>query len=391
MRSPRLSRRTVLAGAFGLGVGQALTACGVPAAKQSAADCPSTDVSGTEKVLRFSNWPSYMDESEEKVNGKTVLPTLEDLQKQYGIKVEYTADVNDNNEFYGKVRDQLGACQATGRDLFVLTDWMAARMIQLGWIQKLDKAKLPNVTKNLIPQLKTPEWDPNREYSVPWQSGLTGIAYNAKHTGEVRSFDELLSRSDLRGRVTLLSEMRDTMLFMLRLVDADPGKFNDAEWSKAVEKLQDAVGRGQIRRFTGNDYIQDLNSGNIAACEAWSGDVLALQADNPDIKFVVPEEGLSLWSDNMLVPNKATHRGNAEALMNYYYDPVVAATLADWVNYICPVAGAQEAMKEIDPEVVDSKLIFPDESMLKNAYDLMPLDEAQTRLYESDFNQVIGG
>lgn len=389
--STGLSRRAVLAGALGLGAGGVLTACGVPAAKQSAENCVSTDLSGSQKTLRFSNWPSYMDESEEKVNGKTVLPTLEDFQKQSGIKVEYTADVNDNNEFYGKVRDQLGACEPTGRDIFVLTDWMAAKMKNLGWLQKLDTSKLPNVQANLIEQLRAPAWDPNREYAVPWQSGLTGIAYNAKHTREVKSFTDLLGRSELRGKVTLLSEMRDTMLFMLRLVDADPDDFNDAQWSKAVQTLEDAVGSGQIRRFTGNDYIQDLNAGNIAACEAWSGDVLALQADNPDIKFVVPEEGLSLWSDNMLVPNKATHRGNAEQLMNYYYDPEVAATLAAWVNYICPVKGAKEAMEKIDPELVDSPLIFPDEAMLKNAYNFMPLNESQSQLYESDFNQVIGG
>jgi spermidine/putrescine transport system substrate-binding protein len=332
-----------------------------------------------------------MDESDEKVNGKTVLPTLEDFQKQSGIKVTYTADVNDNAEFYAKVRDQLGACQSCGRDIFVLTDWMAARMVGLGWLQKLDHSKIPNVGKQLLAPLKAPSWDPNRDYSVPWQSGLTGIAYNAKVTKQVGSFADLLSRDDLRGKVTLLSEMPDTMSFLLRMVGADPSKFTDAEWSKALEKLQDIVGTGQVRRFTGNDYVQDLNAGNIAACEAWSGDVIAMQADNPDIKFVVPEEGLNLWSDNMLVPNKATHKGNAEALMNYYYEPEVAATLADWVNYICPVTGARKAMETVDPDVVDDPLIFPDAEMLAKTTSFMPLDTAKAALYEADFNLAIGG
>jgi spermidine/putrescine transport system substrate-binding protein len=393
-RSQRVvGRRAVLKGLTlsALGAGGVLAGCGIPPARQSADGCVSTDVSASEKTLLFSNWPSYMDESEEKVNGKTVLPTLEDFQQQSGIKVTYTADVNDNAEFYAKVRDQLGACQSCGRDIFVLTDWMAARMVGLGWLQKLDHSKIPNVGKQLLAPLKAPSWDPNRDYSVPWQSGLTGIAYNAKVTKQVGSFADLLSRDDLRGKVTLLSEMPDTMSFLLRMVGADPSQFTDAEWSKALEKLQDIVGTGQVRRFTGNDYVQDLNAGNIAACEAWSGDVIAMQADNPDIKFVVPEEGLNLWSDNMLVPNKATHKGNAEALMNYYYEPEVAATLADWVNYICPVTGARKAMETVDPDVVDDPLIFPDAAMLAKTSSFMPLDTAKAALYEADFNLAIGG
>ncbi|RZU13286.1 spermidine/putrescine transport system substrate-binding protein [Kribbella rubisoli] len=395
--SPRhqrvMGRRAVLKGMSlsALGAGGVLAGCGIPPARQSADSCISTDMSGSQKTLNFSNWPSYMDESDEKVNGKTVLPTLEDFQKQSGITVTYTADVNDNAEFYAKVRDQLGSCQSCGRDIFVLTDWMAARMVGLGWLQKLDHAKIPNVDQQLLKQLKAPAWDPNRDYSVPWQSGLTGIAYNAKVTKEVRSMNDLLTRGDLKGRVTLLSEMPDTMSFMLKLVGADPGKFNDADWSKALDKLQEYVGSGQVRRFTGNDYVQDLNAGNIAACEAWSGDVIAMQADNPDIKFVVPEEGLMLWSDNMLVPNKATHKTNAEALMNYYYEPEVAATLADWVNYICPVTGAKKAMETVDPDVVDDPLIFPDEATLAKTASFMPLDTAKAALYETDFNLAIGG
>jgi spermidine/putrescine transport system substrate-binding protein len=390
-----VNRRTVLRGmslsALGLTGTGLLAACGTPAAKQTAQQCVSNDVSGTEKTLNFSNWPSYMDESDQKVNGKTVLPTLAAFEKKSGIKVNYTADVNDNAEFYAKVKDQLGACQPTGRDMFVLTDWMASRMIKLGWIQKVDHAKVPNVDANLLPSLKSPAWDTGRDYSVPWQTGLTGIAYNAKHTKEVKSFTDLLTRADLKGKITLLSEMRDTMLFMLRLVGADPIKFDDAAWGKAVEKLQGYVASSQIRRFTGNDYIQDLNAGNIVACEAWSGDVLALQADNPNIKFVVPEEGLSLWSDNVLVPNKGTHTANAEALLNYYYDPQVAAKLAAWVNYICPVQGAKQAMEKVDPELVDNPLIFPDEAVLSKASGFMALDEAKSKQYESDFNKVIGG
>jgi spermidine/putrescine transport system substrate-binding protein len=226
---------------------------------------------------------------------------------------------------------------------------------------------------------------------VPWQSGVTGIAYNAKYVDEVRTFEELTTRSDLKGRMSLLLEMNDTMGFMLLLEGADPEEFTEDEWGAAIDRLDGIVQSGQVRRFTGNDYIRDLKSGNLVACEAWSGDVIAAQFDDPDIKFVVPEEGLGLWSDNLMVPNKAEHKTNAEALMNYYYDPVNAATLAAWVNYICPVEGAQEAMEKIDPSLVDSPLIFPDAEFLAGTFIFQALDEKTRQSYEKLYNQVIGG
>ena len=390
------TRRGVLRGAslagLGLGAPALLSACGTPAAKQTAESCVSKDVSSTEKTLNFSNWPLYIDEKKVKRGGKkvTVNPTLEAFEKKTGIKVDYVADVNDNSEFFGVVRNQLADCKPTGRDIMVLTDWMAARLVGLGWLQKLDSSKMPNVEANLVANLKSPGWDENREYSVPWQSGLTGIAYNAKLTKEVRSFDELLTRSDLKGKVSLLSEMHDTMLFMLLLEGADPEDFTADEFSAAVDRLQKATDAGQIRSFTGNEYAQDLVKGNVVACEAWSGDVIQLQFDNPDIKFVAPEEGLALWSDNMLVPNKADHKANAEQLMNYYYEPEVAAQLAAWVNYICPVQGAKEAMEKIDPELAANKLIFPDERTLSNAKNFMGLDQKTEQRYQKQFAAVVG-
>ena len=391
-----VSRRSFLRGAgfAGLAAGAPglLSACGTEAAKQTTESCVSKDLSASQKTLHFSNWPLYIDEKKVKRGGKkvTVYPTLERFEKQSGIKVDYVADVNDNAEFFGIVRNQLADCQSTGRDMFALTDYMAARMINLGWIQKLDKENLPNVEANLVENLRSPSWDKNRDYSVPWQSGLTGIAYNSKLTGEVKSFDELLTRPDLKGKVSLLSEMNDTMIFMLLLEGADPEDFTDDEFGAACDRLQKVVDSGQIRAFTGNEYAQDLVKGNVVACEAWSGDVIQLQFDNPDIKFVAPEEGLSLWSDNMIVPNKAEHKANAEALMNYYYEPEVAAELAAWVNYICPVSGAQEAMTKVDPSLADNELIFPSDELLKQTYDFMALDQKTERKYQQQFAAVIG-
>ena len=391
-----LSRRGFLRGAslsaLALSSGPLLAACGTEGAQQTTESCVSEDLSATEKRLHWSNWPLYIDQAKVKQNGEkvTVYPSLQQFQEQSGIEVEYVTDVNDNAEFFGIVRNQLADCQSTGRDIFVLTDYMAARMVNLGWIQKLDRANLPNVEANLVENLRSPGWDKNRDYSVPWQSGLTGIAYNADLTGEVGSFEELLTRSDLKGKVSLLSEMQDTMIFMLLLEGANPEDFTDDEFSAACERLQKAVDSGQIRAFTGNEYAQDLVKGNVVACEAWSGDVIQLQFDNPDIKFVAPEEGLSLWSDNMIVPNKATHKTNAEKLMNYYYDPAVAAELAAWVNYICPVKGAQEEMVKIDPSLAENPLIFPDDTMLADTFDFMTLTSQQEQDYQSQFASVIG-
>lgn len=386
-----LTRRGLLQGAGGVAfVGASLAALKLPffatdGAQQKPAECRSTDVSSSDTRLVISNWPGYIDPK------KKPTSTFQVFQDRTGITVDYTDDVNDNAEFYAKVKNQLGACETIGRDMIILTDWMAARMISLGWIQPLDKAKVPNLHDNLIEPLRNRQWDPDLKFHAPWQSGLTGIAYNAAKTGEVKSFEELITRSDLKGRITLLSEMRDTMGFMLKVVGADPDKFTPTQWGNAIDRLQEVVSAGQVRAFTGNEYIQDLASGNIVACEAWSGDVIQLQFDNPDIKFVTPEEGLSLWSDNMMVPNHATHQGNAEEWINYYYEPEVAAKLAAWVNYICPVEGARQEMEKIDPSLVDNQLIFPDEKTLSVAFDFMPLDDRQTVEYERDFSDVTGG
>ncbi|GAA2116324.1 spermidine/putrescine ABC transporter substrate-binding protein [Nocardioides bigeumensis] len=384
----RVSRRGLLktagVSAFALSSSGLLAACGTEGTQQTADTCTSKDISDTDKKLVFSNWPLYIDEKGKK------LPTLEDFESESGIDVTYNTDVNDNNQFFAKVRNQLGACEPTGRDIFVLTDWMAARVVSLGWTQELDMANMPNVEANLVESLRNPSWDEGRKYSVPWQSGLTGIAYNEKVTGPVASFEELVTRADLKGKVTLLSEMGDTMGFVLKLTGADPNDFSEDEWGAALDRLQEIVGSGQIRQFTGNDYTRGLGNGDIAACEAWSGDVIAMQYDQPEIKFVAPEEGLSLWSDNMMVPNKADHKANAEALMNYYYEPEVAARLVAWVNYICPVQGAQEAMEKVDPSLVDNPLIFPTAEELAATFSFMSTDTKTREQYDKDFNQVIG-
>jgi spermidine/putrescine transport system substrate-binding protein len=267
---------------------------------------------------------------------------------------------------------------------------MAARMIRLGWIQKLDPAKIPNVQANLLPSLLNRPFDAENRISIPWQSGLAGLAYNGNVTKELRTVDELLTRPDLKGKVTALSEMRDTMGLLLGSNGHDPANFTAAQFDDALNKLKKAVDSGQIRKFTGNDYAPDLAKGDIAACIGWSGDVIQLSGEDEKVRFVAPDSGVMLYSDNMMVPNKATHKGNAEALINYYYEPAVAAKLAAYVNYICPVKGAQAEMDKIDPELAANPLIFPDDALLSKSKVFMALDEKQEKEYEGKFQQVIG-
>ena len=380
------SRRAVLRGLVAA-TGLVVTGCGMPGTRQDPAACRSADASGSDKELTISNWPLYIDVD---VDDESKRPTLDAFTAQTGIRVTYQEDVNDNNEFFGKIRNQLSTCQAVDRDIVVLTDWMAARMIRLGWVQPLEKDKMPNVEANLLPALRGRSWDRGTEYAVPWQTGLAGIAFNGNVAREVRSVEELLTRSDLRGKVTCLSEMRDTMGLIMGSMGYDPESFTEDQFDNALNRLQRAVDSGQIRRFTGNDYAQDLAKGDIAACVGWSGDVIQLNFEDEKIRFVTPESGVMLWSDNMQVPNRATHQGNAEAFMDYYYEPAVAAELAAYVNYICPVLGAQDEMANIDPDLAENELIFPSEETLSNAKVFMALNEAEERIYEQRFQQVIG-
>lgn len=387
--SEGVSRRGFLRGAalagLGLGAPGLLSACGTTGAKVNQAKCVSTDLSAKQKIIHFSNWIGYVDPSK----GKG-LSTLEKFQKETGITVDYQTDINDNESFFAKVSPQLQACKSTGRDIMVLTDWMAARMVDLGWLQKLDHSKMPNVEANLIDYLRSPSWDKNRDYSVPWQSGMTGICYNSALTGPVTSFKELLTRPDLKGKVELLTEMRDTMLFMLLMQGSNPGDFTDKEFSDAIASLQKYVNNGQIRRFAGNDYVDDMKSGDIVACEAWSGDVINLLGGGK-YKWLPPEEGFAVWTDNMLVPNKADHKSNAEELMNFYYDPTNAAQLAAWNYYFCPAKGAEQKIAQFDKSAVGSPFIFPSQADLKKAHSFMPLTNKQETTYQRQFNQVMGG
>ncbi|WJV45861.1 polyamine ABC transporter substrate-binding protein [Streptomyces flavofungini] len=389
--SAAIGRRSVLrASAGGLlaagGLG-ALSACGIPAAGKGEGGIAADDRSDKDKRVHFSNWTEYMD-----VDKDERRPTLDAFTKRTGIKVKYTEDINDNNEFFGKVKPQLAAGQDTGRDLICVTDWLAARLIRFGWVQKLDPAQLPHAYANLSAQFRSPDWDPGRAYSYPWTGISTVIAYNKKATdGEkITSVSQLLDDPKLKGRVGFLSEMRDSMGMVLLDLGKDPAKFTDDDFDAAAARLQKAVDKKQIRRFTGNDYTADLDKGDLAACVAWAGDVVQLKLSNPDIEFAVPDSGYLTSTDNLLVPNKARHKRNAERLIDYYYEPGPAARLAAYINYVCPVDGVREELAKIDPKAAANPLIIPDKAMAAKSHAFRSLSPKEEAAYEGKFAKLTG-
>lgn len=338
------------------------------------------------KDLYIANWPLYID-VDEKTKKR---PTLENFKKEFGTEVKYVEEINDNTEFFGKVRQQLAQGQSGGRDLFVVTDWMAGKMKQLDYVQRLDKSALPNVQANLIERLKSPPFDPTREYSVPWQSGMTGIVYRKDLTGgELKSVNDIFDPK-FKGKVTMLTEMRDSVGLTMLGMGADPEKDGNDKALAAIEKIDKANRDGQIRRFTGNDYIKDLPKGDVVAAFGWSGDAVALKADNENIEFLFPEEGFMLWTDNMQIPVGAPHAYTAEVFMNYVYDPEVQAKIAAYVNYVTPVNGTKEVLAKDDPETAENELIFPSEQTLAPAKIFRDLNEADAMEIDEAFQAAIG-
>ncbi|MFD7169835.1 polyamine ABC transporter substrate-binding protein [Streptomyces violascens] len=386
-----LSRRSLLRALGGGAALAGLAGCGVPAAYVEPGDRAGRDRSAADKSLTFANWPLYIDVDD---NDAAKRPSLDTFTKSTGISVTYTEEINDNDEFFGKISPALMNHQETGRDLMVISDWMAARFVRLGWVQEMDRAKQPNVTRHLDPQLRTPAFDNGRLHSVPWQSGITGIAYNKKKLGrEIQHVSDLWDPR-LAGKVTLLSGLDESFALLMQGNGVDITKWTAADFHRMCDQVEKLVAKKQIRRFTGNDYTSDLNKGDVLACQAYSGDVFQLKADNPDIEFVVPEEGAELWAESMMIPNLARHKANAEALVDYYYDPQVAAELAASVNYVCPVPAARDVLassKDKDEaELAENPLIFPDDAMRKRLAIARDITSEERVEFAKRWNAIVG-
>lgn len=363
-----------------------LAACGGGEGETAGA----TTADGTGKLadrLRFSNWQLYID-VDEKTKKR---PTLEQFTKLTGVQVDYFEDINDNASYFGKIQRPLSQGQSIDRDIIVLTDnsRFPGLLIDKGWAEPLDKSAIPNI-KNLQDSLAHPSFDPDRKYSLPWQSGMTGIATNTKLTGgkPVRTIDQLLEDSSLKGKVTLLTEMADSIALVMRANGDDPTKVDDASFTRAIDRIQKAVDSGQIRQFTGNDYSGPLTKGDLSAAMSWSGDVVQLTLDNKNLQWHLPESGGAIWTDNMLIP-KGGDVFTASTYMNYVYRPEVAAKIAAYINYVSPVKGAKEAMEQIDPDIAANPLVFPTAETLANV-SIFDSEALQNQDYNERWQALIG-
>jgi spermidine/putrescine transport system substrate-binding protein len=303
--------------------------------------------------LTISNWPLYIDKQ-----------TVPDFEKATGVSVNYVEDINSNEEYFNKMQPILAKGESGGRSIMVLADYEVAKMNELGYVQKLDKSALPNVEKHLNKSLRHPSFDPERSFTVPWQSGMTGIIVNKELAPEIKSICDLFNPK-YKGKIDFLNEVRETVPLVMKCEGVDPETATEADWMKAIEKIKSAAQSGQIRRFTGNDYAQDLTSGNAVAVIGWSGDAVQLQADNPNLEWRMPTEGCMLWSENMIIPVGAPNPTAAEAFMNYVYDPENQAQIAAYVNYVTPVEGVKEILQKKEPELAENDLIFPSASFVK--------------------------
>jgi spermidine/putrescine transport system substrate-binding protein len=352
--NPRLTRNELLrrgaAGGALLAFPSILAACG------GGDNGGSSDGGELKTVLNFANWPLYIDEDKP--------TTLDDFTKQTGIKVNYFTEINDNAEYFAKVQGPLSQGNGIDRDIFVFTDnsRFPGILVNEGWVQKLDKELIPNI-ENLVDAQLSPPFDPNREYSLPWQSGMTGIAWNEELTGPVESIEQLFEDPKLKGKVSMLMELADSVGLVMLANGDDPGSVDDDSFNRAIERVQAAVDSEQVIRFTGNDFAQPLTNGTFAASVAWSGDVVQLLADNPKLKWAIPKDGGMIWTDNMLIPTGGSVP-TASTYMNSVYEPAVAARIAAYVNYVTPVKGAKAELAKTDPETANNTLIFPDEETL---------------------------
>jgi spermidine/putrescine transport system substrate-binding protein len=387
----RLSRRGFIgrAGSAGLALGGLsafLAACGgvegteekadEGAAKEKAATVshPKTEIGN----WTWANWPLYIDKK-----------VIKDFNREFGGKCKYVEEINDNFEFYGKIRQQLEQGVSIGRDIITVTDYLSARLVRLNYVEPIDKKNVPNAA-NLVDNLKTINYDPERSYSLPWQSGAIGLGYNIKKTGrELNSVKDLFDPK-FKGRVTMLSEPYDSADTVLLGDGVDSSKATIDQLLGAIEKIDKANQDGQFRRFTGNDYTTDLAKGNVWVSLAYSGDLIQLQSDNPDLRFAYPDEGAVIFTDNMMMPAKVEHPYAAETMMNYVYEPEVAAKIAAYVNYISPVKGVREVLEKDDPKLAENPLIFPPDDVAAKFHPYPALSPADERTMQEAMAQVTG-
>ena len=386
----RLSRRHFLrglgAGAGGLALGGALSSCSPSG--QVPVPVPSSvrDLSGTERIVRFGNWQDYIDTSPD----GSQYPTLKQFTRQTGIRVEYSALIQSNEQVAGHLGLSIAMGRDAGFDLVVVTDWMVAQLMALGWVQPLSAARLPAARRRLLPTLRNKPLPGVLGHSLPWQGSFTGIAWNAKLTGRpVTSMTDLLTSPDLHGKVGLVAEMRDVIGLTLLDLGYEPEHVTDAQFNAALNRVGTAFRNGQIKTVSDNVWL-DMIAGRIAAAVEWPGDITYYQPTHPELRFALPPAGWMLYTDNMMIPAFATHRENAERLMDFYYQPDIAAQLTASQEYLCPVAGTQRVVRRSDPALAREPYVFPRAKLVEQAHVFRQLTTAQNQDYTSRYAATVG-
>jgi spermidine/putrescine transport system substrate-binding protein len=401
MTMPRISRRAALRGAGLLGASAALAACGVSGTRDEQQPQASGFWANQTKAgqLDFANWPLYMDTAKE--GGKTVYPSLEEFTKQTGIKVNYKEVIQENDAFLGRINPSLKAGQDPGWDLIVITNGgPIEKLIRQGFLTELDHSKLPNFNQNAGPAFKNPSYDPGNKFTLAWQSGLTGLAYNPKLTKrEITSFNDLFDPA-FKGKITMFGDDVDFPTLTMIGMGIDPAKSTEADWRRAADKMNEL--KPQLREFIDNaGEAEVLASGNAWISMAYSGDIYQLNnSGSPDIKFIIPKEGAALWTDNMAIPKGAKHPLDAITYMDYVYKPEVAAQLAEWIAYITPVPAAKEQLqakaaqssgedKAALEDLIDSPLVFPSQADLDKAKRYRVLSVEEEQVWDRIFQPIV--
>jgi spermidine/putrescine transport system substrate-binding protein len=378
----RAASLAVAVAAAGLVLAIGLAACGGGGSIEGGGEKESEQVKLEGKPsghLTISNWPLYIDEG-----------TVPAFEKATGISVKYVQDINSNEEFFNKVQPLLARGESGGRSIFVLADYMVAKMHKLGYLMEFDKAGLPEFEKNLSASLRNPPFDPERSYTAPWQSGMTGLIVNTEKAPDARSMCAIFDPK-YKGKVDVLNEVREAVPLTMKCEGKDPNKATEADWMKAIAKLKAAAESGQIRRFTGNDYAGDLTSGDAVVVMGWSGDAVQLQEDNPNLEWRMPTEGCMLWSEDMVIPVGAPNPTAAEAWINYVYKPQVQANIAEYVNYVTPVEGVQPILAKRSPELGENQLIFPSAEFTKNCSPTPTIEGKEEQNVIKAFDAVLNG
>jgi spermidine/putrescine transport system substrate-binding protein len=357
MRSAKRSGLAKLA----IAVAAVVVALGIAACGDDTVGGGSSDEATTAKggpatgSLTISNWPGYIDPGPK--------GTVAEFEDETDVSVDYIEDINSNDGFFGKLQPQLEQGESGGRSVFVVADYMAKQMYDLGYLQEIDHADLPTVFKTLSPGLRSPAFDPERKFSVPWQGGMTGIWVDTSKAPEIRSVNDLFDPK-YKGRVTMLDELRETPALVMLAEGVDPAQASADQWLDAIDKLGDAASSGQIRRFTGNEYTEDLTAGNIVAAIGWSGDASLIE--NESAEWRMPAEGCTQWMENMVIPVGAPSTAAALAWMDFVYRPEVAVDITEYVEYISPVQGVKQLLEKRGSELAKSEIVFPTEEFTRN-------------------------